>query len=238
LTDLQELIARGRFLLSESPKRLDVYKLINGKNSTKDIKQQVGRSLSAVIQDCEKLKDLELIQERKDSSSKPIKKGGAAVFEKVPLIKHVPLSFFQSVSNTALLLKKVASKKGGIKKMSSIHIPTENEILEICKNCEDQLYEFKGPGVDTEKITREIAAFLHTKKGGIILYGVDDNGSIIGSSISRQKMDERIQNSVQNTISSPPSILVKDRDVMGSKIILIIVPPWDKKNDISIHERS
>jgi len=229
VADLQELISHGRFLLSNSPKRLEVFKLINAKNSTKDIKNKVGRSLSAVIQNCEKLRDFGLIQEKKDTSGKLIKKQGATVFEKVPLIKHVSLSYFGPVANTTMLVKKPTSKKNISKKAGSIHIPTETEILEICKNLEDQLYEFKEPGVGTEKITREISALLHTKDGGIILYGVDDNGVIIGSDLPRHKMDERIQNSVQNTISPSPQISIKDRDVLGSKIILIVVNPWDRK---------
>lgn len=230
MADLQELIARGRFLLSESPKRLQVFTQINGKNSTKDIKNKFGRSLSSVNNDCEKLRSFELIQEKKDSQGKPIKKEHSTVFEKVPLIKHVPLLYFQPVANTTPLVKKSTSKKGISKKMSPMHIPTENEILEICKNGEDQLYEFKQPGVTTEKISREIAALLNTKNGGIVMYGISDDGIVIGSNISRQKMDERIQNSVYNTISPSPKIIVKDKDVMGSKVILIIVQPWDRQN--------
>ena len=43
------------------------------------------------------------------------------------------------------------------------------------------------------------------------------------------EFDQRIQNSIRNTITPPPNIEVKDRNVMGSKIILIIIPPWDRK---------
>lgn len=64
MPDLQELISRARFIFSGAPKRLDVFKLINGKNSTKDIAKKTGRSLSSLLQDVEKLRDLELIQEK------------------------------------------------------------------------------------------------------------------------------------------------------------------------------
>jgi len=229
LADLQELISRGRFLLSDSPKRMDVFKLINGKNSTKEIQIKVRRSHSAVNQDCEKLRDMELIRIKINSDGKSLKKQGSAIFEKVPLIKHVPLTYFEPVANTGVLSKKSISKKGNLKKTNTIHFPTENEILEICKNGEDQLYEFKAPGVATDKIAREIAAFSHTKNGGIIFYGVDDDGTIVGSDTSRQKMDEKIQNSVHNTISPSPQVTIKERDVMGSKVILVLVTPWDRK---------
>ena len=229
MTDLQELISRGRFLLSDSPKRLEVFKLINGKNSTNDIKNKVGRSLSSINQDCEKLRDMELIRLKTDTEGVIIKKHGSSIFEKVPLIKHVSFTYFEPIANTSILSKKSSHKKGIVKKLSAIHVPTENEILEICKNCEDQLYEFKSPGVATDKIAREIAAILHTKNGGIVFYGVDDDGTIVGSDTTRQKMDEKIQNSVHNTISPAPQIVIKERDVMGSKVILILVNPWDRK---------
>ena len=89
--------------------------------------------------------------------------------------------------------------------------------------------EFKALGVDVEKITREISAFLHTKSGGIIFYGIDDEGSIVGSNLTRHQLDDRVQNSVRNTISPPPNIEVKEQNVMGTKVLLVMVPPWDRK---------
>src|SRR3972149_6321477 len=170
MVDLQELIQRGRLLLSNSPKRTGVFELVNGKNSTKDISLKVKRSLSSVNQDLEKLRDMGLIIERKNGD-KVIKKAGALVYEKIPLIKHVPLSYFEPVARTATIIKKPTKKKGFEKQSMSINVPSTNEILEICKHGEDQIYEFKEPGVETEKITREIAGLLHTKGGGIVFYG-------------------------------------------------------------------
>lgn len=121
------------------------------------------------------------------------------------------------------------SRKTGQKQYRSIRIPTEREILDICNKGETQLFEFKESGVDTEKITKEIAGLLHTKNGGIIFYGVDDDGNITGSNVTRQKMDEKIQNSLQNTLSSHPEIKIKNKKVLGLEILLIVVPPWDKK---------
>lgn len=45
------------------------------------ISQKTGRSLSSLLQDVEKLRDLELIQEKK-SNNIALKKDGASVFEK------------------------------------------------------------------------------------------------------------------------------------------------------------
>lgn len=228
MTDLQELISRGRFIFLNAPKRVEVFEFINGKRSTKEIARKTGRSLSSVIQDIEKLRDVELVKEKKNGD-KIVKKDGATVYEKVPLIKHVPTSYFESVSKTGILAKEKPSKKGAGLRQFSKHIPNENEILDICKNHEDQIYEFKAPGIEIEKITREIAAFLHTKNGGILFYGIDDYGDIIASDLKRHELDDRIQNSIRNTISPQPNIEVKEKNVMGSTILLVMVPPWDRK---------
>lgn len=229
MADLQEIISRARFAFSGAPKKYDVFKLINGKNTSKEISRKTGRSLSSVIQDMEVMKDLDLVQEKKDIGGKTIKKKLAVVYEKAPLIKHVPLSYFDDVADTRILVKTKSKKKNKTFNSSSVRIPSEKEILDICGNCEDQLYEFKAPGIETDKITKEIAGFLHTKGGGIIFYGVDDDGTIIGSDIRRQDFDQKIQNSIRHTISPQPNVMVKDRDVMGSKVLLVIIPSWNKK---------
>ncbi len=209
-------------------RRLEVFELVNGR-STKEIVRKSGRSLSAIDQDIEKLRDMELIQEKKDGKGNVIKKDGSIVYEKSPLIRHIPISYFRDVADTSKLVKKTKKGRTRISKPANIHVPSENEILDICKEGEDQLYEFKAPGVSTDKITKEIAGFLHTKGGGILLYGVEDDGSIIGADMRRQDFDQKIQNSVRNTISPPPSIEIKERAVMGSAVLLVVVPPWDRK---------
>ncbi|MEM2293474.1 MAG: ATP-binding protein [Candidatus Aenigmatarchaeota archaeon] len=229
MTDLQELISRGRFIFSNAPKRLEVFKLIDGKRSTKDIARKTGRNLLSVLNDVEKLRDMELIEEKKDPKGNIVRKERATVYEKARLIKHVPLSYFQEVAETSKLVKKMPTRRAKGGKPTIIYVPSEREILDICKQGEDQIYEFKAPGTEIAKITKEIAAFLHTKNGGIIFYGVQDDGSILGSDLTRQEFDQRIQNSARNTISPPPNIEVRERNVMGSKIILIIIPPWDGK---------
>lgn len=229
MTDLQELIARGRFIFSNAPKRLEVFKLIDGKRSTKEIALKTGRSFTSVLNDIKKLKDMELIEEKKDSKRNIVKKEGTIIYEKTRLIKHIPLSYFQEVAETSKLVKKIPTQGVKVYKPPTIHVPSEKEILDICREGEDQIYEFKAPGTEIAKITKECAAFLHTKNGGIVFYGIQDDGSIIGSDLTRQEFDQRMQNSIRNTISPSPNVEVKERNVIGSKIILIIIPPWDRK---------
>lgn len=228
MTQLQELITRARFLLSAADKRREVFKLINGKRTAKDIATKTGRSFVPVLHDIEKLKDLELIENKKDKEGNVVKRHGSSIYEKVPLIKHVSLSYFQEVSKTSKITKGNLHKKVRSGRPSSIHIPSEQEILDICRTGEDQLYEFKSPGTAVDKITKEIAAFLHTKYGGILFYGVDDDGTIIGSDKKRQDFDQSLQNSIRNTLSHQPNIEIKEKNVMGSKILVVVIPPWDR----------
>jgi predicted transcriptional regulator len=229
VVDLQELIIRGRMIFDGASRRLEVFELVNGNRSTNEIARKSGRSLSAVDQDVEKIRDMELIQEKKDTKGKFIKKDGGIVYEKTPLIKHIPISYFDDIANTSKLIKKTQKGRAKISKPASIRVPSENEILDICKHGEDQLYEFKAPGVGADKVTKEIAGFLHTKGGGVIFYGVDDDGTIIGADMRRQDFDQKIQNSVRNTVSPSPSIEIKERKVMGALVLLVVVAPWDRK---------
>ncbi len=206
MVDLQELIARARMIFDGASRRLEVFELVNGGRSTKEMSRKTGRGLTAVEKDIRKIRDMELIQERKDVKGNATKKGGYAVYEKTPLIRHVPISYFEDVANTSKLVRQTPKGRAKIPKLAIIHVPLENEILDICKQGEDQLYEFKAPGVGTDKITKEIAGFLHTKGGGIIFYGIDDGGAIIGADMRRQDLDQKIQNSARNTVSPPPSI--------------------------------
>lgn len=229
MAGLQELISRGRLIFSGAAKRFEVFKLINGKKSTKEIARKTGRSLSSILQDIEKLKNMELVRGKTDKKGKVVRKEKASVYEKLPLIKHVSLSYFKDVADTNKLARRVVIKRSKLAKQSVIHVPTANEILDISKRGEDQFYEFKSPGTDSPKITKEVAAFLHTKNGGIIFYGIEDDGSIIGSDVRKQVFDQRVHNSIRNTITPQPTIEIKESDVLGSKVIMIIIPPWERK---------
>ncbi|RLI74713.1 hypothetical protein DRO97_05275 [Archaeoglobales archaeon] len=227
--ELQELITRGRFLFSGAPKRLELFKLISGKESTKDLALKTGRKHNSVLNDIKKMTDFGLITPKRDKNGNIVKKDGCIVYEKVPLIRHVSISYFQDTTKIVKKERKTIKKHTRRDRQSKLSVPSENEILDICKSGESQIYEFKAPRVEINKITKEIAAFLHTSNGGFIFYGIDDDGSIIGSDMRLQDFDQRIQNSIRNTIYPPPTIDVRSRNVLGFDVIVISIPPWDRK---------
>jgi hypothetical protein len=229
MVNLQELIVRGRMIFEGASKRLEVFEFVDGVLPTNKIAKKAHRSLSAVDKDIEKLKDMELIQEKKDGKGNTVKRNGSTVYEKNPVIKHIALSYFSDVADTTKLVKRPTKTAARGPRVPTIHVPSENEVLEICKQGEDQIYEFKAPGVEAEKITREIAGFSHTKSGGIIFYGVDDTGTIVGANMRRSDFDQKIHNSVRNTMSSSPAVQIVERKVMGVSVLMVVVPPWNKK---------
>jgi predicted HTH transcriptional regulator len=103
-------------------------------------------------------------------------------------------------------------------------------LLDICKNGEDQVFEFKGRGIVPNKIAREIGAMLNTRQGGIIFYGVEDDGTIQGSDVPRQKLDQAVQNSVKSNISPAAVVKLHTIKVLGHDLIAILVPPWNRKD--------
>lgn len=230
--EIQELVSRGRMLFSEAPKRLEVFKVVNGKRSAKDIARKLGRSDVATLNDLLKMRDLELISPRIDTNGKAMKKENSVIYDKVPLIRHIPISYFADYTKIAkeTVKARTLGGRGKIRSIPSLRIPSETEILDICRNGEDQIYEFKAAGIDVQKLTKEAAAFANTKFGGIIFYGVEDDGTIAGTDKRRQELDQPLQNSIRNSILPSLIIDIAEKDILGHKIILIRVPAWNRKD--------
>lgn len=192
------------------------------------------RHVNNVRRDLKLLSDSELIEQIL-RDNKPLKKEGYPVYDKVPLARTISMRYF-----TGPTLKIAPSHfretDHGTRKISnqrrakSLKVPSGQEILDIANSGESQIFEFKGQGVEIQKITREIAAFLNTRQGGQIFYGIDDHGNIEGSDLTSQKLDQPLQNSVRNTISPPPTVRIHAVNVMGTQILVITIPPWDKRH--------
>lgn len=185
------------------------------------------------------MRDAGLIQNSVDGNSQRKQTSAHPVYEKVPLARTVPARYFLG---TALVRKEVAAKVQKRPHQRHDHrrplpVPSEQEILDICKNGEDQIYEFKASRTDVRKLTREICAMLNTKSGGIVFYGIDDDGTITGTDISRQALDQPLQNSIKNSISPAATIVLKTVPVMGTEVILIIVPPWNRHDVFQFDEK-
>src|SRR3989338_90536 len=229
--ELQELIARGRFILGGAPRRLHIFSVVNGINTGKDIARKIRTSPNSVANDLKKLFDTGLIQP-KYKDGEQVKKEGSVVYEKVPLARQVPLSYFtgltkkKSMVSTKAKQRQWRGRSGG----GRLRVPSETEILEICKKGEDSGYEFKAAGVEGRKLTKEVAGFAHGENGGIILYGVDDDGAVVGTDLSRAKLDHSVQNSIRNTVKPALHVDIKSVKVLKTEIIVVLIPPWNRRD--------
>ena len=241
MINLQEMILRGRFIMAEAPERLKVFERVNSKRTAEDIAKLTKRHVNSVRRDLTKLADVGLIQPCiKDGA--PVKQNGFLVYEKVQLARAVPLHYFNSPARLPRapkgLVESVAeSSPRKQHKPKPLAVPTQQEILDIARNGESQIHEFKGQGTEARKITKEIAAMLHTRQGGIIFYGIDDDGNIEGSDIPVQKLDQPLQNSIKNSISPAATVRLNTVSVLGNSIIVIIVPPWNKTDVYQFDEK-
>lgn len=233
MTTLQELITRGRFIMAEAPSRLKVFEAIDGRRNAKEIAALTGRHENNVRRDLVTLTDAGLIQARGEER--------LPVYEKIPLARTIPTKYFEAVGKRPERVKGIGAE-GGTSRMrtrgrNELGVPSEADVLEIAKNGEDQLHEFKAPGTEASKVTKEIAAMLNTSRGGMILYGVEDDGSIVGTDMSKQKFDQPLQNSVKNGITPAATVKLSAVGVLGSQVLVVIVPPWNRKDVYQFQEK-
>jgi len=236
--DLQELISRGRFIFAGASGRLRVYGLVDGRRTAKDLAKATKRHINNIHRDLRLLADIGLIEERKKDGEN-VEKDGFALYMKTPLARTVPIAYFSGPvrrSNRKEIVA-AASPKGKGKRPQPLALPTETAILDMCKSGEDQTLEFKAAGTDVRKITKEIAAMLHTRLGGIILYGVDDDGTIHGSDVRRQKFDQPLQNSIKNSVAPAAVVALKSISVLGIEVLVVIVPPWNRRDVYQFDEK-
>lgn len=118
-----------------------------------------------------------------------------------------------------------------------LSVSSAQELRALCAAGEDQLHEFKEAGVEFKKLSREIAAMLNTRQGGMILYGVADDGSIRGvrPDLRKQDFDQSLQNSIANTIKPAATVNLDSIDVDDKRVFVIIVPPWNRR-DVYQHD--
>ena len=85
-----------------------------------------------------------------------------------------------------------------------------NEILELIKEGENSLIEFKNENFHPDSLSKEIVAFSNVR-GGSIIIGVNDDGIISG--VTSKEIEQKIVNICRNNIV--PSIIP---DIISFKI--------------------
>jgi hypothetical protein len=104
----------------------------------------------------------------------------------------------------------------------------EEEILSLTKAGESQDLEYKHDVIDDDgknDLIETVVAFLNTNSG-LILVGVHDDGSIVGS----HKNADDLQKLIHDSCDPPPEdIRVEERMIENKKVIVVDVPEGDDK---------
>ena len=101
------------------------------------------------------------------------------------------------------------------------------ELLELIEEGENIQCEFKRKFSTHEKIAREMIAFANTK-GGVILFGVDDDKKIIGVE-SEKETTELVKDTVTNSCEPPIGFSIEYREIDGKEIVIVSIPESNNK---------
>src|SRR2546421_10146503 len=96
---------------------------------------------------------------------------------------------------------------------------TTKKLREIIELGESDTLEFKRKFSDFEKIAREMIALANTR-GGLLLFGIDDDGSIVG--VASEKSEIELITSAAEFYSDPPiDIEIEIIDIEGVDVIAV-----------------
>jgi predicted HTH transcriptional regulator len=101
------------------------------------------------------------------------------------------------------------------------------ELLELIEGGESITCEFKRKFSSYKKIAREIIAFANTK-GGLLIFGVDDDKKIIGVE-SEKEIAELINDTIKNYCEPQIDIRIHYKNLSGKEVVVIEVPESDNK---------
>jgi predicted HTH transcriptional regulator len=103
-----------------------------------------------------------------------------------------------------------------------------HELYDLIESGEGADIEFKRQFSSPEKIAREIIAFANTR-GGYILFGVDDDGTVVGVRSEKSELEE-IEHAAQFMIDPPVDIISENVHAgRGLDLVLIRVPESKNK---------
>lgn len=101
------------------------------------------------------------------------------------------------------------------------------QLNEIIENGENERTEFKRHFTECDKIAREMIAFANTK-GGVILFGVDDNRRVVG--VESEKSEIEYINLAAKFYCTPEiNCDVEVFHIYRKDVIAVIIPESDNK---------
>ena len=99
---------------------------------------------------------------------------------------------------------------------------TEIELLNLIAGGESESVEFKREWIRAERLAREFVA-LANRQGGVVLIGVDDDGTVYGATL-KPKYEEWIANVGAQTIDPPLPLTCEAKTVQAKTVLVVYVP--------------
>ena len=98
------------------------------------------------------------------------------------------------------------------------------ELIERIGNGEDSFTQFKRESVPAKDLAKEFVAFLNAE-GGILIFGVEDNGNIKGLSFDDiEKLGQLIGNTAEQNVKPPFHPIVENILIDDNKLIIVHIP--------------
>lgn len=103
------------------------------------------------------------------------------------------------------------------------------ELMERINNGEDSFTQFKREAISAKDLAKEFVAFLNAA-GGVIVFGVEDNGRIQGLSTAQiEELGQLIGNTANENVKPPFYPLVENRSINERKLVIVYVPKGSVK---------
>ena len=95
------------------------------------------------------------------------------------------------------------------------------ELLEKISNGEDSFTQFKREPILAKDLAKEFVAFLNAE-GGIIIFGVEDDGNIRGlSTLEIEKLGQNIGNTANENVKPPFHPIVENISIGEAKLLIV-----------------
>ena len=97
------------------------------------------------------------------------------------------------------------------------------ELIERISNGEDSYTQFKEQAVTAKDLAKEFVAFSNAE-GGIVIFGVADDGEIKGLSVDEaEKIGQLVGNTGQENVKPPIHPLIQNMTIDDKKVIVVFI---------------
>jgi len=98
------------------------------------------------------------------------------------------------------------------------------ELIERIGNGEDSFTQFKRESIPAKDLAKEFVSFLNAE-GGILIFGVNDDGDITGLSFDEiEKLGQLIGNTADQNVKPPFHPIVENISIGDQKLVIVHIP--------------